>query len=192
VAGGPDSKGWILLKQVATEQGIDLEKEATVKYGAPPLLSEALRRDQVDVLVTYWHFAAKLKGTGVARTALQMADLLDQLGLDRDLPVLGYVFRQSWVKNNGTLLDRFAGSLAHAKAELAQTPTHWEAIRPLMRADDDGAFAALREGFVAGTPAPLDDQRIADLQRLLTLTGTPDDDVMPASLFYRTGARPEP
>lgn len=192
VAGGPDSKGWILLKRVAADGGVNLETEATVKYGAPPLLSEALRRDQVDVLVTYWHFAAKLRGTGAARTALQMADLLDQLGLDRDLPVLGYVFRQSWVKDNPALLERFARSLVRAKAQLAQTPAHWEAIRPLMRAEDDGAFAALRTGFVAGTPAPLDSQRIADLQRLLTLTGTSGDEVMPASLFYRTGARPEP
>jgi len=49
-------------------------------------------------------------------------------------------------------------------------------------------FAALRRGFVAGTPAPLDDRRIADLQRLLLLTGAKADEVLPERLFYRAGA----
>ncbi|MCH4562473.1 MULTISPECIES: ABC transporter substrate-binding protein [Halomonas] len=188
VAGGPDSKGWILLRRVAAEQGLDLEREAEVSYAAPPLLNEAMRRGRVDVLVTYWHFAAKLKAAGGVRTALQMADLLDALSLDRDLPVLGYVFRESWAREHRDLLDRFAGSLVEAKRQLAEQASRWEAIRPLMRVEGDADFEALRQGFVAGTPAALDDQRISDLQRLLVLTGAEADEVLPDRLFYRADA----
>ncbi|MBS3803452.1 MAG: ABC transporter substrate-binding protein [Oleiphilaceae bacterium] len=185
VAGGPDSKGWILLQEVAAREDLDLSASAQVQYAAPPLLSQALKRGQLDVLITYWHFAARLRAEGIGRTAFQMADLLDELGFDRDLPVLGYVFRDDWAEANSDLLASFDRALRAAKTELGADESHWDAIRPLMRAPEPSVFGALREGFVAGTPQPLDTDRIADLQRLLVLTGTPQDEVMPASLFYR-------
>jgi NitT/TauT family transport system substrate-binding protein len=186
IAGGPDSKGWILLNEVATRQDIDLSKETEAVYAAPPLLSVSLERDQIDVLLTYWHFAARLKGTGKAHTVIAMTDLLDALSLSRDLPVLGYVFQDDWAAQNPDLLERFSQALGKAKVQLKQSPQHWDALRPLMRADSDATFNNLRDGFVAGMPAPLDDQRIADLQQLLIMTGTNPDQVMPDRLFYRS------
>lgn len=185
VAGGPDSKGWILLKKVAQQQGIDLEASAQIQYAAPPLLSQALMRGQVDVIVTYWHFAARLTGEGGWRSAFGMADLLTELKLDRNLPVLGYVFPAAWASKHRSLIDGFAASLAEAKAELAAGEGPWQRLRPLMGHPGEGVFTALREGFVAGTPAPQTAPRIADLQRLMTLTGADPDNLMPANLFYR-------
>ena len=185
VAGGPDSKGWILLQNVAALQGIDLAESAEVQFAAPPLLSQALKRGQVDAIVTYWHFSARLKGEGGWRSAFGMADLLIAMNLDRNLPVLGYVFPAGWAENQGPLLDRFAGSLQQAKAELAADKSHWQRLRPLMGSPQEGVFTALRKGFVAGTPAPLTDQRITDLYRLLALTGADSGRLMPSELFYR-------
>lgn len=186
VAGGPDSKGWILLRKVAEQQGIDLEQSARVQFAAPPLLSQALKRGQVDVIVTYWHFAARLRGEGGWRSAFSMADLLTALALDRNLPVLGYVFPEAWARDNRSLIDGFAASLAEAKAELAASESSWQRLRPLMGNPEESVFTALREGFVAGTPAPQTDERIADLQQLMTLTGADPDNLMPARLFYRS------
>ncbi len=185
VAGGPDSKGWILLNRVASRQGLALKDSVELQFGAPPLLSQALKRGQVDAIVTYWHFAARLKGQGEWRSAFAMEDLLSELGLDTNLPVLGYVFPEGWAQSHQDLIDRFAGSLRQAKQELAEEPGHWQRIRALMRNPAPGEFEALREGFVAGTPAPLTAQRISDLQRLLELTGADPDHLMPAALFYR-------
>lgn len=64
VAGGPDGLGWRLLQRAAAAQGLDLAREATVQYAAPPLLGQALRRGQVDALLTFWHFSARLRGEG--------------------------------------------------------------------------------------------------------------------------------
>ncbi|MCW8978725.1 MAG: ABC transporter substrate-binding protein [Marinobacter sp.] len=186
VAGGPDSKGWILLQKVAERQGINLDESAEIQFAAPPLLSQALKRGQVDVIVTYWHFAARLRGEGGWRSAFSMADLLTELDLDRNLPVLGYVFPAKWATDHGSLIDGFAASLQEAKAELADSESPWQRLRPLMGNPEDGVFTALREGFVAGTPAPQTEQRIADLQRLMTLTGADPDRLMPANLFYRS------
>ncbi|MBE0485377.1 ABC transporter substrate-binding protein [Marinobacter sp.] len=185
VAGGPDSKGWILLQQVAASQGLDLNADSSVQFAAPPLLNQALKRKQVDVIVTYWHFAARLRGEGGWRSAFRMADLLHDLDLDANLPVLGYVFADDWAQENAALVDRFARSLAKAKDELAGNPSHWQRLRPLMNNPDDGVFAELRDGFIAGNPADITPDRLADLRRLLILTGANDASVMDESLFYR-------
>lgn len=187
VAGGPDSLGWLLVQQAARQQGIDLARAAEVQFAAPPLLSQALRRGQVDALVTYWHFAARLRAEGDSRSAFALADLLQGLGLHPDLPVLGYVFPQAWAAENPELLGRFDSALRQSNAELAATPAHWDAIRPLMRAEDDAVFAALRDGFVAGIAEPLDAERIGDLRRLLTLSGTDPAQLLPEALFFRAG-----
>jgi len=186
VAGGPDSKGWILLQKVADQQEVNLNESSDVQFAAPPLLSQALKRGQVDVIVTYWHFAARLRGEGGWRSAFGMADLLTAMELDRNLPVLGYVFPAEWAEDHGPLIDRFAAALRQAKTELAQDESHWQRLQPLMGKPEDGVFQALRDGFIAGTPAPQTDQRIADLHRLLVLTGADSDDLMPAALFYRS------
>ncbi len=183
VAGGPDGLGWLLLQRVAARQGIELAREATVQYAAPPLLSQALRRGQVDALLTFWHFSARLRGEGGVRTAFGLADLLSTLDLDPDLPVLGYLFAETWAIEHGDLLQRFTSALRQTKDQLAAEPDHWQAIRPLMRADDEAAFAALRDSFVEGIPQPLDETRIAALHRLLVLTGAEPAELMPATLF---------
>ena len=36
VAGGPLDKSWLLLQALARRAGMDLRKQATVVYGAPP------------------------------------------------------------------------------------------------------------------------------------------------------------
>lgn len=185
VAGGPDGLGWQLLQQVAAAQGINLAGDATVQYAAPPLLSQALRRGQVDALLTFWHFSARLRGEGGVRTAFGLSDLVGTLGLDPDLPVLGYLFPQVWAGEHDDLLQRFTTALRQTKRQLASQPEYWTAIRPLLRAEDDAVFAALRDSFIKGIPQPLDEARIAALQRLLLLAGASQEKLMPAALFQR-------
>lgn len=183
VAGGPDGLGWRLLQHVAEAQGIDLARDATVQYAAPPLLSQALRRGQVDALLTFWHFSARLRGEGGVHTAFSLSDLVGSLGLAPDLPVLGYLFPQAWAAEHGDLLQRFGAALRQTKIQLASQSEQWQEVRPLMRADNDAVFAALRDSFVEGIPQPLDPDRIAALQRLLLLTGAKQEKLMPAALF---------
>ncbi|TGN40591.1 ABC transporter substrate-binding protein [Marinobacter confluentis] len=185
VAGGPDSKGWVLLRRVAEQQGLDLGVQTDVQFGAPPLLSQALKRGQVDVIVTYWHFAARLKGEGGWRSAFAMEDLLAALDLGPQLPVLGYVFPADWAADHRALIDRFALSLKQTKQALAENPDNWQPLRELMNDPAEPVFDELRRGFIAGTPPLMTDQRLADLKQLLILTGADANTLMPDRLFYR-------
>lgn len=184
VAGGPDSKGWIILNEAAQLRGIDLRREASIQYAAPPLLNQALLRGQMDVLVTFWNFAAELTAGGGAYTAVEMQALMQELGLEPQLPILGYAFRESWAQDNAELLERFVAAITTAKDQLANEPQHWEMLRPLMRTRDEAHFDALRQGFIEGIPEPLTPSRIHQLQELLILTGVEADEVMPAALFH--------
>src|SRR5690554_2081478 len=184
VAGGPDSKGWIILNEAARQRGIDLSQEASIQYAAPPLLNQALLRGQLDVLVTFWNFAAELTASGSAYTAVDMQVLMQELGLAPQLPILGYVFRETWAKDNAALLERFVGAITTAKDQLASEPQHWEALRPLMRFRDEAHFDALRQGFIEGIPKPLSHDSVRQLQQLLILTGVEAGSVMSDTLFY--------
>lgn len=186
IAGGPDSKGWKLLLAKAGQQNIDLEAETTKQYAAPPLLNEGLRRGQLDAVVTYWHFAARLKSDGRFRSALSMKELLQQLKLDSNLPMLGYVFREDWADSNPSLVAGFDRALKQTMRQLRQDQTSWEPLRSLMQATDDETFEALRDGFIEGMPAPLTSAKMTDLRTLLELLGTPTEAVMPERLFYQS------
>src|SRR6478609_6701906 len=79
VAGGPLDKSWLLLQALARRAGLDLKKQATVVYGAPPLLSEKALQGEIDATLTFWNFCADLESRG-HRRAIAMDDVMKGLG----------------------------------------------------------------------------------------------------------------
>ena len=64
VAGGPLDKSWLLLQGLARRAGIDLRNQATIVYGAPPLLTQKALQGENDATLTYWNFCADLEEQG--------------------------------------------------------------------------------------------------------------------------------
>jgi NitT/TauT family transport system substrate-binding protein len=155
VAGGPTDKSWILFQALARKQSnFDLAAEAEPVFAAPPLLSEKLESGEIDAVITFWHFAAKLKAKG-ARDIATVADAAASLGLDVDTPLLGYVFSAKWSKDNGDAAKKLAMASADAKALLASDDKAWERLKPMMNVKDEAEFEALKSGFLAGIPKSL-------------------------------------
>lgn len=163
VAGGPLNKGWILLHAAALKEGINLAKDATVQYGAPPLLSQSLKKQQIDVLVTFWHYGARLKAEGY-RTLIELNEIMRDLGMKTQLPMLGYLFKRSYAENHNMSIARFDAAIRQAKTELSAKNEHWQKLRPLMRAENEHIFNALIKGYIAGIPGAIDDHQIKDAQ----------------------------
>jgi len=61
VAGGPLDKSWLLLRASALRSGIDLKSEASIVYGAPPLLAQKALQGEIDATLTFWNFSAALE-----------------------------------------------------------------------------------------------------------------------------------
>lgn len=174
VAGGPLSKAWVLLYSAAKREGIDLLQEAEIKFAAPPILNNELERGRLDLLVTFWHFGARLEAKGYKRL-LELEQLTRSLGLADQVPMLGYLFDQQWVKQNPALAQAFSHAVSQTKQRLAQEPALWDLLRPMMQAPDQATFEALREGYLAGIPAPLSAVQIESAQRFYTLIDTARD-----------------
>jgi NitT/TauT family transport system substrate-binding protein len=66
VAGGPIDKSWLLLQAAAERQGIDLNQQARIVYGAPALLAAKMMHGGTDAMLNYWNFCARLKARASA------------------------------------------------------------------------------------------------------------------------------
>jgi NitT/TauT family transport system substrate-binding protein len=149
VAGGPIDKSWLLIRGLATKRhGMDLAAEAEPVYGAPPLLNEKIEDGELDAVLNYWHFAARLEAKGY-KPLVGVNDAIAELGVKSVPPQIGYVFRESFGRDHPGLIEAFAEASQDAK-RLLLTDAEWQRIRPLTRAEDDATFEALKRSYQAG------------------------------------------
>jgi NitT/TauT family transport system substrate-binding protein len=194
VAGGPLDKSWVLLQAVAkATDGIDLAKEAQVVFGAPPLIAEKLRQRELDAGLLFWNFAARLSAEGY-RTAFTMAAVEEALGASGPGAIVGYVFDETRMGSPAQrqALAAFFAASRDAKRLMRTDDSVWTAVRPLMQAKDEAAFAALKAAFIAGIPTrPLEvEERDAErLFRVLHAAGgeklVGKSATLPAGTFHR-------
>ena len=168
IAGGPTDKSWVLIRAYAQKTfALDLAQESQPIFAAPPLLNEELERGNIDALITFWQFAEPLKAKG-ARELITLADTAQTLGLDPETPLLGYVFSEGWAKTHSGLASKLAKASREAKTILASDNSEWDRLRPLMKAQTDQDFEALKAGFRAGIPAT-NNVNIEAAQRLFSI-----------------------
>ncbi|MBV8526004.1 MAG: ABC transporter substrate-binding protein [Acetobacteraceae bacterium] len=192
VAGGPTDKSWIILQAAARAQyGLDLARGAQVVYAAPPLLSAKLQQGELDSVLTYWNFAARLEADG-CRQLISMADCYRVLGLPERTCLVGYVFHQRWAEQNRAAVNGFLAASAAAEDLLAHDPAAWNAIRPLMDAPDEAIFSALKNRFINGIVSLSTEQQAEAAKqvfRVLQRTGggraVGGLDTLPEGLFWR-------
>ncbi len=149
IAGGELDKNWLLLQALAKQKQLDLNTSVEKTFGAPPLLNEQIKQNRIDALLTYWHFAARLESQGY-RQVIDGKGILKGLGLAENMPVLGYVFKQSWAANNKQALNNFLKASQRAKNQLCTSDVVWQKVLPLTKADDAATQIKLRQGYCEG------------------------------------------
>ncbi len=152
VAGTPIDKSWLLLKALARDRyALDLDSAATPVFAAPPLLNQKVASGELDAVLNFWPYAARLQAAGM-RTVIGVDGMMRQLGLSASVPAVGFVFHESWAKANPVALGAFVAASQKAKAIMARSDAEWDRLRPLMKAEDEATWAALRDQFRAGIP----------------------------------------
>jgi len=150
IAGGPLDKSWLILQGLAQQSyGIDLKNEAVPVYGAPPLPTEKLKTGELDAVLNYWHFCARLEAAGFPQL-VGVNEAQEALGVPASAPQLGYIFKQPFADAHADLLRAFAKASRDAKQIMATSPEEWQRLKPLTRVEDDATLEALRRRFVAG------------------------------------------
>lgn len=152
IAGGPLDKSWLLLQGLARQDhGIDLTTQSEIVFGAPPLLSQKAMSGELDAVLNFWHFCARLEANGFRRL-IGADDAARGLGASGAVSALGYVFHEKWANENPDAAMRFIKSSAQAKALLASSDAEWQRLAPLVRAEGP-ELAILRDRYREGIPS---------------------------------------
>ena len=156
IAGGPVDKSWLLLQAYGRTQGLDLARESEPAYAAPPLLNGLMLKGELPAVLNFWHYGARLEAAGM-RPLISVRALLDGLGVAEPLPMVGWVFRESWAEANPRAIAGLLAASFEAKALLDGDPDLWARIAPLTKAEDARTLDLLRDGYRAGIPRGLKD-----------------------------------
>jgi len=161
VAGGPLDKSWLLLQGHARRSfGLDLAAENDIVFGAPPLLAEKARSGELDAVLNYWHYNARLEADGFRRL-VSAEDAANALGASGPVSSIGYVFDEGWARD--APIEGFIEASRQTKQLLADSDEEWQRLAD-SGAIKDGpeALLVLRDRFREGIPSrPLGDE-IAD------------------------------
>ncbi len=193
IAGGPNDKSWIILRAYMAQHGFDLKAETEQVYGAPPLIFQTARAGELDGAINFWHFMARQEAAGM-RHLISVAEAAEALGMDPDMPLLGYVVQSALVDENPDLVEAFATASRAAKELLAESDADWERLRPMMNAADEAQFDALVAGFRAGIPGegPINEDSARVMFRLMVELGGEDlvgsATELPAGVFVPLGS----
>jgi NitT/TauT family transport system substrate-binding protein len=157
VAGGPLDKSWLLLVAYALRTAnLDLRAETKQEFGAPPLLSERAKQGEIDAVLTFWPYAARLEADDGFSQLIGVEDVVRELGAKGEVAMVGYVFSESWAKENLEGIQSLLRAAAKADELLATSDQEWNRLKPIMGENDptftDATFEALKRRYREGIP----------------------------------------
>lgn len=169
VAGGPVDKSWLLLRAYSRQTlGEDLAKSVEPVYGAPPLLNELVLKGELPAALTFWHYQARLEAAGMEEL-VTIAEMLPALGVDKRMPVIGWVFSEEWAKNNRDAVQGFLAASREAKEILATSDEEWERLRTMIQPKDEATLVALRNAYREGIPSGFGEKDIAAARKAFAI-----------------------
>lgn len=151
IAGGPLDKSWLIVRAAAMRRGIDLKREATLQFGAPPLIFQKLQQGEAEASLNFWNFCARLEAQGYRRI-FDVREAQAALGLNEPIALVGYAFSEEFAASHKRTIDRFIAAAQKADDIMLRSDEEWEALRPLMNAEDEWTFKAYRDRTRDGIP----------------------------------------
>lgn len=187
IAGGGLDKNWLLLRALAQkQQGLNLDQAVEKTFGAPPLLNQELQQAKLDAVLTYWNYAAKLEAQGYRRI-LDGREIQRGLGIEADVPALGYIFHETWAKSNPAALAGFFKAADEAKKLICESDATWHKVAPLAQESDDKVQTALRQHYCAGRVANFGEagrKSAGEIYTLIRREGDSKPGSLPAGVFW--------
>ena len=153
VAGGSLDKSWLFLRAYAIKK---YEKDPLTffktSFAAPPLINGLLRNNQLDAGYNYWNYTARLEALGYEEL-LTLKEILPYIGIEGELPLIGYVFREGFVQKNEETLNGFIKASNEARKILKTSDNEWLRISEMTGAKNQLMLEKIRDGFRKGIPS---------------------------------------
>jgi NitT/TauT family transport system substrate-binding protein len=166
VAGGPLDKNWLLIQGLAKrDHGLDLATAAKINYGAPPLLAEKAAQGELDAVLNFWQFCARLEAQGFRRL-VSGQDAAKALGTQGPVAAIGYVFHEKWASEHKSAALGFLRASREAKKILGSSDEEWQRLNEVIKATDETTLKTLMTRFREGIPARSLAEEEADAARL--------------------------
>ena len=169
IAGSSIDKSWLLFRAYSNK---NLNKDPKIflkpTYAAPPLLNEFVERNEIDAVLNYWHYNARLKSKGY-REIISVKDILKNLGIKTQIPAIGWVFSEDFRKNNTDLITNFFSASKEAKKIMLSSDDEWERIFPLTQAKDRTMLIHLRDSYRNGIPLAFGNAEIEETKKIFKI-----------------------
>ena len=166
IAGSSIDKSWLLFRAYTNKKiGEDPKNFLKPIYAAPPLLNEFVQRNEVDAVLNYWHYNARLKSKGY-RELISVENMLKDLGITTKIPAYGWVFSENFGKNKKELINNFLNASNEAKRIMLSSDNEWERIFPLTKAEDRTTLIHLRDAYRSGIPLTFGNKEIEETKKV--------------------------
>lgn len=161
VAGGPLDKSWLLLQGMARQaHNLDIAAQNELAFGAPPLLAEKAKSGELDAVLNYWHFCARLEAEGFRRL-VSAEDAAIALGSTGPVSAIGYVFDEQWAEEG--LAAAFIKASRQTKQIMKDSDEEWTRLADSGAIKDSPeALVVLRDRFREGIPARAHAEEVED------------------------------
>ena len=150
-AGTPIDKSFVVLEAYYNKlTGGTLTTDASLKFGAPPLVNQLLLGGQVKAGLNNWNWNVQSQLAGKTQL-ISVQDMLKAMGIAEPPPLLGWVFTDKTAAEKPDAIKAFLDASFETKQALLSNDDAWNGIRSLMNVkDDDKLFAAMRDGYRQG------------------------------------------
>lgn len=164
-----DDKSLLILRALTTSQyGFDPQEDGETLQAAPWLMSGLLEEGEIDAGIPYWHFVARMTGTGQFRDMMMVTDMLDELGMRSDLPILVLVAREG---ADDEAVSRFVAAMVETTERMRQDDDDgiWQSIldEELYSLPDPSLFPEVRARWEAGLPEEWNQEMVDQLVELV-------------------------
>lgn len=151
VSGSPTDKTFVILSaDYAKQTGGNLSDDATIKFGAPPLVNEIFTGGQAQASLNLWNWNSRAKLAGKTQL-MSVGDMLADLGVTQTPPLLGWTFFEDNANAHKDAFKAFFDASFETKQALLTDDGIWDQIRDVMNVkDNDALFKQLRDDYRAG------------------------------------------
>jgi NitT/TauT family transport system substrate-binding protein len=154
IAGGPVDKSWLLLQAWTLDQlGMNIrDAVGEVKFGSPFLVNSMISKGEVDAVMSFWNWNARLlNDTENYHQLIGTGEILGVLGVDGTVPLLGWTFSEEWAKANPEAIQGFLRASQDATGLLASNDQFWTTLKGRMKVTDNpDLFETYRTQYRAG------------------------------------------
>jgi NitT/TauT family transport system substrate-binding protein len=160
-------KSLLILRALAVSQhGFDPQDASELVAAAPPLMEELLARGEIDAAIPPWHFVARMVGTGEFRELISTTEMLSELGLASNLPILVVAARDDM---DDEVLRTYLRGLDMTIERMRQDDEIWDLIlaEELYSLPDPSLFPDVVARWEADIPPAWDDEVIDGLAELV-------------------------